>query len=83
MSRFATVRSLTSEGIPLGELRRALLSRGENEALREAIERLSERQESVSDAVAALGRRLAELEARVGELERRPPGKSRGWFGKS
>ncbi|HEY7112823.1 MAG TPA: MerR family transcriptional regulator [Thermoanaerobaculia bacterium] len=83
VSRFATVRSLTSEGIPLAELRRALLSRGENEALREAIERLSERQETASDAVAAIARRLAELEARVAALESRPPGRNKGWFGRA
>lgn len=68
------------EGIPLAELRRALLSRGENEALREALDRLAERQETASDAVAALSRRLAELEARLAEIEARPPRK--GWFGK-
>ena len=68
------------EGIPLSELRRALLSRGENEALREAIDRLAQRQETASDAVAALSRRLAELESRIADLETRPPKK--GWFGK-
>jgi DNA-binding transcriptional MerR regulator len=80
ISRFSTVRSLTEEGLPLSELRRAMMSRGENEALSEAIDRLAEAQEAGGQAVAALARRIEELEARLRDLEGRPPRK--GWFGK-
>ena len=81
VSRFATVRSLTEEGLPLSELRRAMMSRGENEALSEAIDRLTEAQETGARAVESLSRRIAELEARLRDLEDRPPRKG-GWFGK-
>jgi DNA-binding transcriptional MerR regulator len=80
ISRFSTVRSLTEEGLPLSELRRAMMSRGENEALSEAIDRLTEAQEVGGQAVEALARRIEELEARLRDLEGRPPRK--GWFGK-
>jgi DNA-binding transcriptional MerR regulator len=78
--RFSTVRSLTEEGLPLSELRRAVRSRGENEALAEAIDRLIESQTTDSLAVEALARRVEQLEARLRELEGRPPRK--GWFGR-
>ena len=80
VSRFATVRSLTEEGLPLSELRRAVMSRGENEALAEAIDRLTEAHERGARAVESLTGRIAELEARLRDLEERPPRK--GWFGK-
>jgi len=78
VSRFETVRSLTGEGLPLSELRRALMSRGEHEAVREALDRLAEAQEAGARVVEALARRVEELEARLRELE----GRRKGWFGK-
>ena len=79
VSRFATVRSLTEEGLPLAELRRAMMSRGENEALREAMDRLAEAQEAGARAVEALERRLSEIDGRLRALESRP---RKGWFRK-
>lgn len=78
MSRFATVRTLTGEGLPLSELRRALMSRGEHEAVAEAVDRLAETQEAGARALEALARRVEELEGRLLELESR----RKGWFGK-
>lgn len=78
VSRFATVRSLTAEGLPLSELRRALMSRGEHDAVREAVDRLAEAQEAGARTVEALARRVQELEGRLRELESR----RKGWFGK-
>ena len=73
MDRFVTVRRLTeTEGLGLAEVRRAVLSRGENEALREQIERLAEAEAAAAGAMEALLRRIAELERRVGALESRP-----------
>ncbi|MGH9367583.1 MAG: hypothetical protein ACRD3M_07905 [Thermoanaerobaculia bacterium] len=56
------------------------MSRGEHEALREALERLAAIQQAGSRAVEQLARRIEELEKRLSELESRPPRK--GWFGK-
>jgi len=78
VSRFATVRSLTGEGLPLSELRRALMSRGEHEAVAEAVDRLAEAQEADARALEALVRRVDELEGRLCEIESR----RKGWFGK-
>ncbi len=70
VERFATVRRLTeTEGLGLGEVRRAVLSRGESEALREEVERMAEAQAAAAGAIEALARRVAELEARVAALE--------------
>ena len=80
IARFSTVRSLTEEGLPLSELRRTLMSRGDHEALREAVDRLGQRQEEGARAVESLARRIGELEARLSALEGRPPRK--GWFGR-
>lgn len=80
VSRFSTVRSLTGEGLALSELRRALMSRGDHEALREAIDLLGRKQEEGARAVESLARRVGDLEARLAELEGRPARKS--WFGK-
>jgi DNA-binding transcriptional MerR regulator len=79
VARFATIRTLTGEGLPLSELRRALLSRGEHDAVREALDRLAEAQETGARAVEALLQRVEELERRLRELESRPSRK--GWFG--
>ena len=80
VERFATVRKLTEEGLPLAELRRALRSQGDDESPAGALDRLSVRVEAESAAVADLLRRVERLEARLSELE----GKSgrKGWFGK-
>jgi DNA-binding transcriptional MerR regulator len=48
VSRFATLRALTAEGLPLAEVKRVLRTRGEDEGLAEAIERISERLEAES-----------------------------------
>ena len=80
VDRFVTVRRLTeTEGLGLAEVRRAVLSRGENEALREAIERLVEAEAAAAGAMEALARRIAELERRVASLESGPP-KKRRWL---
>ena len=79
--RFATVRRLTeTEGLGLSEVRRAVLSRGQSEALREEVERLAEAQAAAAAALEGLSRRLAELEARVATLEASPP-RRRRWLG--
>jgi DNA-binding transcriptional MerR regulator len=81
VERFATVRRLTeTEGLGLAEVRRALLSRGDNEALRAEIERLIEAQAAAAGAMESLARRIAELEGRVAALEAGPPRKRR-WLG--
>jgi hypothetical protein len=80
VERFVTVRRLTeTEGLGLAEVRRAVLSRGENEALREQIERLAEAEEAAAGAMEALLLRMAALERRVGALEAGPP-KKRRWL---
>jgi DNA-binding transcriptional MerR regulator len=80
VQRFATVRSLAAEGVPLSELRRSLRGRGENEALAEMLDRLTERLESGARTFEDLRRRVEALEARLQGLENRS---SRpGWFGK-
>ena len=80
VDRFVTVRRLTeTEGLGLAEVRRAVLSRGENEALREQVERLLEAEAAAAGAMEALLRRIAELERRVAALEAAPP-KKRRWL---
>ncbi|HTY42966.1 MAG TPA: MerR family transcriptional regulator [Thermoanaerobaculia bacterium] len=79
VARFATVRRLTeTEGLGLAEVRRAVLSRGEGDAVGEALDRLAEAQAASAAAVEAQARRLRELEARVAALE--APGPRRGWL---
>ena len=81
VERFSTVRRLTeSEGLGLAEVRRAVLSRGQSEALREEVERLAEALAASAAAVEALTRKLSELEGRVGALEAGPP-RRRRWLG--
>jgi DNA-binding transcriptional MerR regulator len=81
VERFVTVRRLTeTEGLGLAEVRRAVLSRGENEALREEVERLLEAQAAAAGAAEALARRIMELEGRIAALETGPP-KKRRWLG--
>jgi DNA-binding transcriptional MerR regulator len=80
VDRFVTVRRLTeAEGLGLAEVRRAVLSRGENEALREEIERLVEVEAAAAGAMEDLVRRIAELERRVAALES-GPSKKRRWL---
>lgn len=76
VARFATIRTLTQEGLPLGQLRRVLASPGEHEPLLEALERLAERVEGQARGSELLDRRLEELEGRLRALEQR----GRGWF---
>ena len=78
VSRFATVRTLTGEGLPLAELRRILMSRGEHEALREAFDRLAETQRTAAREIEQLIRRVEALEARLQKLE----GRRKSWFGR-
>lgn len=81
VDRFSTVRRLTeTEGLGLSEVRRAVLSRGQSEALREEIERLAEAMAASTAAAEALTRKLSELEARVAALESGPP-RRRRWLG--
>jgi len=80
VERFVTVRRLTeTEGLGLAEVRRAVLSRGENEALREQVDRFVETQAAAAGAMEALLRRIAELERRVATLEA-GPSKKRRWL---
>ena len=81
VERFSTVRRLTeTEGLGLSEVRRAVLSRGQSDALREEVDRLVETQTLQAAAVETLGRRIAELEARVATLESGIR-KKRRWLG--
>ena len=81
VERFSIVRRLTeTEGLGLAEVRRAVLSRGESEALREEVEHLAEAGTAAAGTVEMLGRRLAELEARVTALETGRP-RRRRWLG--
>jgi DNA-binding transcriptional MerR regulator len=73
VARFATVRRLTeAQGMGLAEVRRAVLSRGDSDAVREEVERLRESRDEASGTIEALTRRLAELEGRVAALENGP-----------
>jgi DNA-binding transcriptional MerR regulator len=81
VERFVTVRRLTeTEGLGLGEVRRAVLSRGESEPLREEVERVAEAEAATAGAIEALARRVAELEGRVAALEAGGR-KKRRWLG--
>ena len=78
VDRFAAVRRLTQEGVRLSEMRRVLMSRGENEALREEVDLLLEVREAETRSFGDILRRLSALEERIGRLEAAPP--RRGWF---
>jgi DNA-binding transcriptional MerR regulator len=81
VERFSTVRRLTeTEGLGLSEVRRAVLSRGQSEALREEVERLAETLAASTAALEGLTRKLSELEGRVAALETGPP-RRRRWLG--
>lgn len=78
VGRFVTVRRMTeAEGLGLREVRRVLMSRGENEALAEEIERLIAENVAGTEAREAISRRVAELEARITSLESAPARKPR------
>ena len=81
VERFSTVRRLTeTEGLGLSEVRRAVLSRGQSEALREEVERLAETLAAPRPRLEALTRKISELEGRVAALETGPP-RRRRWLG--
>jgi DNA-binding transcriptional MerR regulator len=79
VARFVTVRRLTtSEGVRLADVRRVLLSRGEQEPLREEVDRLLESRTAAAASLEQLQRRLDDLEARVAALE--ASGRRRRWL---
>jgi DNA-binding transcriptional MerR regulator len=74
VERFATIRRLTeTEGLGLAEVRRAVMSRGDSEALRAELDRLAEAHAASAGVIEALSRRLTELEGRVAGLGAAPP----------
>ncbi len=80
VARFVTVRKLTeSEGLGLAEVRQALMSRGDAEALREEVERVRSRGAADNQALHDLERRVDDLEARITAIESSPPPR-RGWL---
>jgi DNA-binding transcriptional MerR regulator len=79
VERFATVRRLTeAEGLGLAEVRRAVLSRGAPDALREDFDRLAGAQASAAAAGEEIARRISALEARIAALEAAP--RRGGWL---
>jgi DNA-binding transcriptional MerR regulator len=79
VARFVTVRRLTESGLGLAQVRRALLSRGDQEAVREEVQLLAEAQAAESGTVEALAIRIRELEARIAALEAAVP-RRRRWL---
>lgn len=79
VARFVTVRRLTESGLGLAGVRRAVLSRGDQEAVREDVERLVEARAADSGTVEALAIRIRELESRIAALEAGPP-RRRRWL---
>lgn len=77
VSRFEAVRKLTREGVRLSDVRRVMMSRGENEAIREDVDLLLDIHHTGSRALDDLIRRLEALEQRVMRLETQP--RRRGW----
>ena len=81
VERFATVRWLSeTEGLGLSEVRRAVRSRGDEEALREEVERLTAAHSDLAAALEALARRVASVEERLAGVEASPRRKRR-WLG--
>lgn len=81
VERFATVRRLSeTEGLGLSEVRRAVRSRGDEEALREQLERLAAQQADLLAAVEGVSRRMAALEERLAALEKSSR-RRRRWLG--
>lgn len=82
IERFTAIRRMTeNESIPLSDVRRVLTSRGDQDSMREEIERLRAFQQEAAWSAAELARRVSDLEARVSELSMAAGGKRR-WFGK-
>ncbi len=79
VARFVTVRRLTESGLGLADVRKALMSRGDQEALREEVERLAGAQAAGTASVEDLARRIGELETRLAGLEAALP-KRRRWL---
>jgi DNA-binding transcriptional MerR regulator len=79
VARFVTVRRLTTaEGVRLADVRRVLSSRGEQEPVREEVDRLIASRTADAASLEQLERRLADLEARVSILEAAP--RRRRWL---
>jgi DNA-binding transcriptional MerR regulator len=79
VARFVTVRRLTtSEGVRLSDVRRVLTSRGDQESLREELDRLQESRTADAASLEELRRRLARLEERIAALEASP--RRRRWL---
>ncbi|MFN2387302.1 MAG: MerR family transcriptional regulator [Thermoanaerobaculia bacterium] len=81
VQRFAAVRRLTREGVGLSDVRRVMMSRGENEALREDVDLLLGVQHAGTRAIDEVLRKLEALESRVALLESVP--RRRSWLGRS
>ena len=79
VERFAAVRRLTRQGVRLARVRRVMMSRGENEVLREEVDRRGEARGTDTRMFEDLSHRLSELEARLSRLESVRPLK-RAWF---
>ncbi len=78
VERLSAVRRLTEQrGLKLADVRRAMTSRGDAEALRQELDRIAEILRRQSESVDELLHRVARLESRLSELEARP---KRGWF---
>ena len=81
VDRFATVRRLSeTEGLGLSEVRRAVRSRGDEEALREQLERVAAQQADLAAAAEAVSRRVAAIEERLAALEKGAR-RRRRWLG--
>ncbi len=79
IARFVAVRRLTeTQGVKLSEVRRAIDSRGNQEPLREDLERLRTHLRDQSQRLEEIFHRLGRLEARLNRLEAGPH--RRGWF---
>jgi MerR family redox-sensitive transcriptional activator SoxR len=79
VARFVTVRRLTTnEGVRLADVRRVLSSRGEQDPLREEVDRLNESRTADVASLEQLRRRLEDLEARIEALEASP--RRRRWL---
>jgi DNA-binding transcriptional MerR regulator len=76
--RFEAVRRLTREGVRLTDVRRVMMSRGENEAIREDVDLLLDVHHAGTRLIDDLTRRVEDLEKRIARLEALP--RRRGWL---